>query len=93
MIASCDIIGSSDSSIKNVVINDFRQVLEHSSIHTIYANGTKAYDLYCKYARESTGREIVKLPSTSPANAAWNLDRLCDAWKAVVKNRDEVLNS
>lgn len=93
VIASCDIIGSSDSSIKNVVINDFRQVLEHSSIHTIYANGTKAYDLYCKYARENTGREIVKLPSTSPANAAWNLDRLCDAWKAVVKNRDEVLNS
>jgi len=87
VIASCDIIGSSDSSIKNVVVNDFSQVLKQSSIHTIYANGTKAYDLYCRYAKEDTGKEIVKLPSTSPANAAWNLDRLCRAWKVVVENR------
>ena len=88
VIASCDIIGSSDSSIKNVVVNDFRQVLDHSSIHTIYANGTKAYDLYCKYEKEQIGKEIIKLPSTSPANAAWNLERLCRAWKSVVENNE-----
>ena len=86
VIASCDIIGSSDSSIKNVAVNDFSGVLENSSIHTIYANGAKAYDLYCRYAKGHTGREIVKLPSTSPANAAWNLDRLCSAWRDDVEN-------
>ena len=84
VIASCSIQGSSDSSIKDVVVNDFRDILQNSSVHTIYVNGNKAYELYHRYAEEQTGMKGVKLPSTSPANAAWSVDRLCEAWKQIL---------
>lgn len=83
VIESCTIIGSSDSSIKDVTVNDFSKVLERSQIETIYVNGGKAYDLYHKYAEKQTGIPAVKLPSTSPANAAWNLEKLCAAWSVI----------
>lgn len=83
VIESCTIIGSSDSSIKDVVVNDFSKVLDNSEIETIYVNGGKAYELYHKYAEEKIGLQAIKLPSTSPANAAWNLERLCEAWKVI----------
>ena len=83
VIASCTIQGSSDSSIKDVVVNDFSEILENSSIQTIYVNGNKAYDLYHRYAEEKTGIKAIRLPSTSPANAAWNMERLCEAWKII----------
>lgn len=81
VIASCEITGSSDSSIKNVVPADIRQVLNTSSIEQIYANGNKAYELYMKYCFPDTGREIIQLPSTSPANAAFSLDKLTAVWQ------------
>ena len=84
VIASCSIQGSSDSSIRDVVVNDFTKVLQESSIQTIYVNGNKAYELYDKYAKPKTGIEAVKLPSTSPANAAWSVERLCDSWKQIL---------
>ncbi|MDO4311606.1 MAG: DNA-deoxyinosine glycosylase [Eubacteriales bacterium] len=86
VIAECDIIGSSDSSIKNVVPADLTEILENAPIECIYANGGKAYELYMKYSYEKTGREIVKLPSTSPANAAFQMDRLLEAWKQKIRN-------
>ncbi len=86
VIASCDIIGSSDSSIKNVVVNDFESVLHCSKIQKIYANGAKAYDLYQKYAPEPLCQKIMKLPSTSPANAAWSIERLCEAWEGILQD-------
>ena len=86
VIASCTIQGSSDSSIKDVVVNDFSEILENSSIQTIYVNGNKAYDLYHRYAEEKTGIKAIRLPSTSPANAAWNMERLCEAWKVILEN-------
>ena len=85
VIHSCKIIGSSDSSIQDVVVNDFSKILETAEIDRIYANGTKAYELYRKYAMEKTGREIIKLPSTSPANAASNLEKLCEVWKQILE--------
>lgn len=85
VIESCTIIGSSDSSIKDVVVNDFSQMLENSAIETIYVNGGKAYELYHKYAEKQTGIAAIKLPSTSPANAAWSLERLCEAWRIIRK--------
>lgn len=84
VIASCSIQGSSDSSIKDVLVNDFTDILQNSSIHTIYVNGNKAYELYHKYAEEKAGMKAVKLPSTSPANAAWSVERLCEAWKRIM---------
>ena len=83
VIESCTIIGSSDTSIKDVVVNDFTKVLENTAIETIYVNGGKAYELYHKYAEEKTGIKAIKLPSTSPVNATWSLDKLCDAWKVI----------
>ena len=84
-IYSCDIVGSSDSSIKNVTVNDFTKILNKSDIRAIFANGNKAYDLYEKYVFETVGIKAVKLPSTSPANARWNLEKLETAYSGMLK--------
>ena len=83
VITSCDIKGSSDSSIKNVKPTELRKILDASNIKQIYANGSKAGQLYKKYQLPLTGMEAVVLPSTSPANAAWSLERLCEAWRKI----------
>ncbi len=82
-IASCEITGSSDASIRNVKTNDISIILDSCDIGRIYCNGRKSYDLYCRYIQPETGREATCLPSTSPANAAWTLDRLTEAWRVV----------
>lgn len=83
VIARCDIIGSSDSSIKNVVPADLSVILGRAPIRNIYGNGGKACELYRKYAYPQTKREIIKLPSSSPANAAWQMERLLEAWSVI----------
>lgn len=80
VVAACDIKGSSDSSIRNVIPADINRVLRAANITTIIANGDTAYKLYRKYCEPHTGREAVKCPSTSPANAIFTLDRLTEAW-------------
>lgn len=80
VIAQCDILGSSDSSIRNVIPNDMSVILKHASIHRIYVNGNKAYELYEKYCYPACGRKAVRLPSTSPANAAYGMEKLKEAW-------------
>ncbi|MBQ4523629.1 MAG: DNA-deoxyinosine glycosylase [Lachnospiraceae bacterium] len=84
VIQSCDIQGSSDSSIKNVVANDLSLILGLADIKQIYVNGKKAEQLYKKYIFPQVKREVVCLPSTSPANAAWNLERLVNAWSSIL---------
>ena len=86
VIAECDIIGSSDSSIKNVVPADLKGILDRTGIKTIYANGATAYRLYMKYSYKACGREILKLPSTSPANASYSLERLIEEWGKYIKS-------
>ena len=88
VIAECDIAGSSDSSIKNVVPAELSVILDHAPIRTIYANGAKAYDLYQKYTYPVTGRDIRKLPSTSPANAVFQMERLLGAWQEILEKHD-----
>lgn len=83
VIKSCDITGSGDSSIKNAVPNDVSAILDGSSVSGIFCNGGTAYALYKKLIQKNTGKEAVRLPSTSPANAAWSLERLIDAWKII----------
>ena len=85
VISECDIIGSSDSSIKNVVPADLKKVLQASQILQIYGNGKKACALYRKYSFPNIRREIIGLPSTSPANAAWQLDRLVSQWQQITE--------
>ena len=84
VIQSCDIKGSSDSSIKNVQPTDIGMILGKTNMTQIYANGNKAGQLYKRYQFPITGIEATVLPSTSPANAAWSLARLCEAWKTIL---------
>lgn len=84
VVASCDIKGSSDSSIKNVVPCDLSTIIEKSDITRIYTNGGTADKLYRKYCYGQTGIEAVKLPSTSPANASCNMEKLLENWKVIL---------
>ena len=79
-IASCEISGSSDSSIREAVPTDLTPILQTAPIRQIFCNGTASYQLYCRHQQKRTGREAVRLPSTSPANAAWSAERLTQAW-------------
>ena len=83
VIASCTIEGSSDSTIKNVVPNDLSWILSAADISRIFCNGGASFQYYKNYQEPRTGRAAVRLPSTSPANAAWSLDRLIREWAAI----------
>ena len=83
VIASCEITGSSDASIRDVQPNDLSQIVSHAEIQTIYTNGSKAYELYRKYIFPLNGRTAYPLPSTSPANAGYSLERLVEAWGVI----------
>ena len=83
VIASCEITGSSGASVRNVVPNDLSRILSCVDIRAIYTNGAKAHQLYRKYIFPVNGREASLLPSTSPANAGYSLERLVEAWKVI----------
>ena len=83
VIASCRIEGSSDASITDVTVNDLRPILEEAPIRQIYVNGKTAEKMYQKYTQPVIGRPCICLPSTSPANAAWSMERLVEAWKRI----------
>ncbi|MDO5434788.1 MAG: DNA-deoxyinosine glycosylase [Clostridia bacterium] len=82
-IEECDIIGSSDSSIRNVIPVDIARILNTADIREIYCNGNTSHALFMKYLYPVCGRVPVRLPSTSPANAAFTADRLYDEWKVI----------
>ena len=81
VIASCDIKGSSDASIKNVVPAQVERVLETAHIGAVICNGGTAGRLYKRYLQWQVGLAAHVLPSTSPANAAWRLERLTARWQ------------
>ena len=85
VVKSCNIKGSSDSSIKNVNVNDLLTLLNNTNIIKIFANGNTAYNLYMKYCSKNINTEIFKLPSTSSANATYSLSKLIEEW-SVIKN-------
>ncbi len=85
VIASCEITGSSDASIKNVTANDISVILENAPIERIFVNGGTAAKMYARYTEKAVGRPAVCLPSTSPANAAWSLERLIKAWSVIAE--------
>lgn len=84
VIASCEIEGSADSTIKDVTANDLSVIINNSKVKRIFVNGKTAEKYYIKYTFPKTGIKAVCLPSTSPANAAWNFERLVDAWKTIL---------
>lgn len=83
-IYECDIIGSADSTIENVVATDISKLIAGTNIGIIYCNGSTSYK-YCVKYNQDLNVPIVCLPSTSPANAAWNIDALVSAWSRVMR--------
>lgn len=81
VLASCEVSGSSDSSIRSAVPNDIQLILQQAPIERILCNGATAGKLCARYC----GLESVILPSTSPANASWSLERLCAQWKPLLR--------
>ena len=83
VIASCEISGSSDASIRNIVPNDLHSLLSRSRVRAVFCNGTTAYRLCLRYPDPETRLQPVLLPSTSPANASWSLSGLVEAWQVL----------
>ena len=85
VIGACDITGSADSSIRNVIPNDVDRILRTVHIRRIYVNGHTSEKYYNRYLRDQLRQEAVCLPSTSPANASWSLEKLIAQW-SVIRN-------
>lgn len=81
VISSCEIENSSDVSIRNAEVNDLSAIFARADIRAVYTNGKAADKLYRKYHE----RGAVCLPSTSPANAAWSLEKLLAAWSVILE--------
>ncbi len=84
-VAFCEVTGSADASLRCVIPNDLRAILDSVPIEHIYCNGRKSHEIYTRMIEPVTGREAECLPSTSPANAQWTLDRLNEAWSLLKK--------
>ncbi len=83
VIAECEITGSADTSIKSVKPNDIAGIIENTAVSRIFVNGKTAEKYYIRYIEKTVGKKAVCLPSTSPANAAWSLERLTNAWQLI----------
>lgn len=83
-IARCDIAGASDTSIRNAEPNDIGKLVRESEITRIFATGGKSAELYRKLIEPTLHIPITQLPSTSPANAAWSLERLIEAYRVIL---------
>ena len=90
VLASCEITGAADSTIKNAIPNDFTEILENSQIHKIICTGKTAYNLWqkkCAAIYEPRHNLTIHcLPSTSPANAQWSLEKLVQEYKILITN-------
>ena len=84
VIRSCEIVGSSDASIRCIEVNDIRPILEKANIERIFVNGKTAEKLYNRHIEPAIGIGALALPSTSPANAAWSMERLIEAWRIIL---------
>lgn len=81
--ACCDIQGSSDSTMRSVIANDLSLIFNTACIHHVFLNGKTAARYYERLIKPLTGRDAIVLPSTSPANASWSLERLIEAWRII----------
>jgi len=86
--AEVSIVGSSDQSLNCLQPNPLERILDAADIQQIYCNGAKAYQLYCKLCKPLYNRPAIKLPSTSPANAAWSIERLKTEWSIILQHLD-----
>lgn len=89
VIESCEIIGSSDASIRNVSVNNIEKIIQNSNIKKIILNGQTAMKLYKKYIKITAKVPSICLSSTSPANAKKSLNNLISEWKPHFLNEDK----
>ena len=86
---SCEIEGSSDAKMSKIVPVNLKPIFKEANITRVYANGGKAYEICKKYLEDeiikATKNEVIKLPSTSPANAKFSLEKLTNQWSMVVR--------
>lgn len=85
-LESCTITGASDASIRDVVPNDIAGLLAKAPIEAVFCNGGTAYKIYTKYLEPVSGIPAVRLPSTSPANAACRPEKLREIWQKELSN-------
>ena len=83
VLDSCEIKGASDASIRSPVVHQIAPLIEGSAIREVFFNGAKAEELFKRY-NPPLGVPSFKMPSTSPANAAWNMERLKESWKVIL---------
>ncbi len=90
VIKSCEIVGSSDASIRNIKVNEVWDIINNSNIKYVFTNGKKAYQLYNKYIYPKTLVAAISLSSTSPANANKRMDHLIKEYQIIVEylNKD-----
>ena len=82
--AACEIEGSADATLRDVVPNDLTPILSAAGIRAVFCNGTASWQIYHRHIEPATGLPATKLPSTSPANASWSLPRLIQAWQVIL---------
>ena len=86
---SCEIEGSSDAKMSKIVPANLKPIFKEANIMQVYANGGKAYEICKKYLEDgiikATKNEVIKLPSTSPANAKFSLERLTNEWTVIAR--------
>lgn len=85
VLESCTVTGASDASIKDPVPVDLAALLEKAPVEAVFCNGAAAFRLYEKMLRPVSGIAAVRLPSTSPANAAFGMEKLAAAWGAALR--------
>lgn len=83
-LESCEITGAADHSIRNPVPNDMRALFAGAKIHAVFCNGAASHRLYTRFCQGQTGLPARRLPSTSPANAAFSLERLLTEWQVIL---------
>ena len=80
-VAQCTVTGSADASIRDIVPVDIQRILRIAPVNRVLCNGRLSGDLYHRYLEPVTGIPADVMPSTSPANAAFSLDRLIEIWR------------
>ncbi len=86
VLSSCTIDASSDASIKNIKVNNIQKLIKETNVKRIYTTGKKAYDIYQKEVFPKTKMEAIYLPSSSPANATYSLEKLIKDYQVIKKS-------
>jgi hypoxanthine-DNA glycosylase len=83
--ASCEADSSLDSSLRLLKVNDFAPIFQKADIQMVFANGAYAFSVYKKHCKELYNAPVIRLPSTSPANASYSLESLKEGWAEKIR--------